>query len=38
MAGPIFSTEQAHAVGEQIGIDWSTSPFDVEQFRTALGG
>jgi len=31
-----FSTEEARSVGEQIGIDWETSPFDVEQFRTGM--
>jgi len=28
-----FTAEQAGAAGERIGIDWSASPFDVEQFR-----
>ena len=31
-----FSTEEARSVGQQIGIDWETSPFDVEQFRTGM--
>jgi hypothetical protein len=31
-----FTAEQARAAGEQIGIDWVTSPFDVEQFRTGM--
>ena len=31
-----FTTEQARAIGERIGIDWSTSRFDVEQFRMGL--
>ena len=31
-----FSTEQARAAGERIGIDWVTSPFDVEQFRMGM--
>jgi hypothetical protein len=31
-----FSAEQARAIGEAIGIDWHTSPFDVEQFRMGL--
>jgi hypothetical protein len=31
-----FSTPQAHEVGERIGIDWSTAPFDVEQFRIGM--
>jgi hypothetical protein len=28
-----FSAEEARRVGEEIGIDWSSSPFDLEQFR-----
>ncbi len=31
-----FSTEDARRVGEQIGIDWATAPFDVEQFRMGM--
>jgi len=31
-----FTTEQARAAGERIGIDWVTSPFDVEQFRMGM--
>jgi hypothetical protein len=31
-----FSTEEARSIGEAIGIDWSESPFDVEQFRMGL--
>lgn len=31
-----FTTDQAREIGEQIGIDWSTSPFDVEQFRAGM--
>ncbi len=31
-----FSTDQARAIGEEVGIDWSTSLFDVEQFRMGL--
>ena len=31
-----FTTEQASAIGERVGIDWSTSRFDVEQFRMGL--
>jgi Protein of unknown function (DUF5661) len=37
MAEPTsFSAEQAHTIGERIGIDWRTSRFDVEQFRMGL--
>jgi hypothetical protein len=31
-----FSAEEARRVGEQIGIDWETSPFDVDQFRRGM--
>ena len=31
-----FTTEQARAAGERIGIDWMTSRFDVEQFRMGM--
>ena len=31
-----FSTDEARQIGEQIGIDWATAPFDVEQFRQGM--
>jgi Protein of unknown function (DUF5661) len=31
-----FTTEEARRVGEQIGIDWTSSAFDVEQFRKGM--
>ena len=31
-----FTTEEARRVGEEIGIDWSSAPFDVEQFRIGM--
>jgi len=31
-----FSSEQARAIGERIGIDWPSARFDVEQFRMGL--
>ena len=31
-----FTAEEARAAGELIGIDWATSPFDVEQFRMGM--
>jgi hypothetical protein len=31
-----FTAEEARAVGEQIGIDWDASPFDVDQFRMGM--
>jgi Protein of unknown function (DUF5661) len=34
--GPQFTADQARQIGQQLGIDWTASPFDVEQFRTGL--
>ena len=31
-----FNEEEARRIGAQIGIDWDTAPFDVEQFRRGL--
>ncbi len=31
-----FTVNDARRIGEQIGIDWATSPFDPEQFRLGL--
>jgi Protein of unknown function (DUF5661) len=31
-----FTPDDAREIGESIGIDWATSPFDVEQFRAGL--
>jgi hypothetical protein len=31
-----FSEQDARRVGAQIGIDWESSPFDVEQFRKGM--
>ena len=31
-----FTADDARAAGERIGIDWVTSPFDVEQFRMGM--
>ena len=31
-----FTVEQARAAGERIGVEWATSPFDVEQFRMGM--
>jgi DNA-directed RNA polymerase alpha subunit len=31
-----FSADAARAAGEQIGIDWAASRFDVEQFRMGM--
>jgi DNA-directed RNA polymerase alpha subunit len=32
----VFTVERARAAGEKIGIDWSSSRFDVEQFRMGM--
>ena len=31
-----FTVEEARAAGEEIGIDWATSRFEVEQFRMGM--
>ena len=31
-----FTFEEARRIGTEIGIDWDTSPFDVDQFRQGL--
>src|SRR5437879_356348 len=31
-----FTAEEARRIGEQIGIDWHSSPFDVEEFRRGM--
>lgn len=36
MAKNQFSPEEARQIGEALGIDWGTSPFDVEQFRMGM--
>lgn len=32
----VFTADQARATGEQIGIDWASSRFDVEQLRMGM--
>jgi hypothetical protein len=36
MGDHTFTTEEARSLGEQLGIDWTSSPFDVEQFRAGM--
>ena len=36
MLKTVYTLEEARRIGEEIGIDWLTSPFDVEQFRMGL--
>jgi hypothetical protein len=31
-----FDNDEARRIGEQIGIDWNTAPFDVDQFRIGM--
>jgi hypothetical protein len=31
-----FSSDDARAIGERIGIDWSAAAFDLEEFRAGL--
>ena len=31
-----FTTDEARRVGEEIGIDWTSATFDVEQFRRGM--
>jgi Protein of unknown function (DUF5661) len=36
MIAKSFTTDEAHTIGEEIGIDWSSTPFDLEQFRMGM--
>lgn len=31
-----FTADEARQIGERIGIDWSSAPFDIEQFRSGM--
>jgi hypothetical protein len=31
-----FTADEARAYGEAVGIDWATSPFDIEEFRAGM--
>lgn len=31
-----FTADEARRFGEQVGIDWDSAPFDVEQFRSGM--
>ncbi|HXK14680.1 MAG TPA: DUF5661 family protein [Gaiellaceae bacterium] len=31
-----FTPDEARKIGEQIGVDWATAPFDVDQFRRGM--
>lgn len=34
--GKRFTTDEARRIGAEIGIDWASSSFDVEQFRMGM--
>jgi hypothetical protein len=36
MRDQTFTTNDARTLGEQLGIDWASSPFDIEQFRAGM--
>jgi Protein of unknown function (DUF5661) len=31
-----FTVDEARRIGEKIGIDWDSAPFDVDQFRMGM--
>ena len=31
-----FTSDEARRIGEELGIEWATAPFDVEQFRAGI--
>lgn len=31
-----FTLDEARRIGEQIGVDWGSAPFDAEQFRRGI--
>lgn len=36
MSRKSFTAEEARRVGQQIGIDWSSAPFEVDEFRAGM--
>jgi len=36
MSRKSFAADEARRVGELIGIDWSSAPFDVDEFRAGM--
>ena len=36
MSRKSFTAEEARRIGEQIGIDWSSAPFEVDEFRAGM--
>jgi hypothetical protein len=35
-SGKTFTAEEAQRIGERIGIDWPSAPFDVHEYRAGL--
>lgn len=31
-----FTADEARRIGEEIGIDWASAPFDLEEFRSGM--
>jgi hypothetical protein len=36
IASEMFTADEARRVAAEIGIDWNTAPFDLEQFRMGM--
>lgn len=36
MANRTFTSEEARRIGEAIGIDWASAPFELDQFQAGL--
>jgi hypothetical protein len=36
MSRKSFTAEEARRIGEQIGINWSSAPFDLDEFRAGM--
>lgn len=36
MANRSFTSDEARRIGEAIGIDWASAPFELDQFRQGL--
>jgi hypothetical protein len=31
-----FTSDEAHQIGERLGIDWANAPFDLDEYRAGL--
>ena len=36
MTKKTFTSEEAKSISQELGIDWTSSPFDLEQFRLGM--